>query len=102
MVRDVRRHAVRAGLRDSSGLTVHCFRKSRGQNWANNLPMHVVKELMGHASITTTAEFYTKVCEEHEEQARRVGQGVLFAQTRNETDARLTPGAESDRIRAIG
>ena len=41
--------------------------------------MNVVKELMGHASITTTAEFYSKVCDEHEAQAQRVGQAMLTA-----------------------
>lgn len=55
-----------------------------------------------HASITTTAEYYTKAYEEHEDQARRVGWSAWFGQSRNETDARLTPGAEIDRIPANG
>ncbi len=45
---------------------MHGFRKSCGQNWANHLPMNVVKELMGHADISTTAKFYSAVSKEHE------------------------------------
>ena len=65
VVRFVRVHAKRASLRLEGSLTIHCFRKSCGQNWADHLPMNVVKELTGHADISTTAEFYSNVSEEH-------------------------------------
>ncbi len=75
-VRDLRAHAVKAGLTDCEKLTVHCFRKTCGQNWANHLPMNVVKELMGHASITTTAEFYTAIEESAADRLREVFERV--------------------------
>ena len=46
-----------------------CFWNSRRQNWSDHLPMNVVKEFMGHADISPTAEFYSKVSKEHEARA---------------------------------
>ncbi len=46
-------------------LSLHVLRKCCCQNWANTLPMNVVKEFMGHSSIDTTAEFYNKVDDHH-------------------------------------
>jgi len=71
-VRDIRRHAMIAGLELNGNLTTHCFRKSCGQNWANHLPLNVVKELMGHASVATTEEYYSMVSDEHLAQAQQV------------------------------
>ncbi len=76
VLRSLRHHAKWAGIVPKGVLTMHGFRKSCAQNWADHLPMHVVQELMGHANITTTAEFYTQVSDAHEEQARQVIQKV--------------------------
>ena len=57
--------------------TVHTLRKCAGQNWADYLPMNVVKELMGHSNIATTAEFYNQVDRDHELKAARVIQSLL-------------------------
>jgi len=62
---------------DGKELTVHVLRKCCGQNWANKLPMNVVKELMGHADITTTAEFYSAVDDEHRNKAKEVVNRLL-------------------------
>jgi hypothetical protein len=35
------------------------------QNWANHLPSNVTKELAGHASISTTMEYYAQVDDDH-------------------------------------
>lgn len=75
--RDIRTHAKLAGLKETERLHAHCFRKSCVTNWASELPMHVAKELAGHANITTTAEYYNRVCPEHEERAQRVGERLL-------------------------
>ena len=47
------------------------------RNWADYLPMNVVKELMGHSNISTTAEFYNQVDRDHELKAARVIQRLL-------------------------
>jgi len=70
-------------------LTVHTLRKSCGQNWADYLPMNVVKELMGHSNIATTAEFYNQIDSDHEAKAARVIQNLLeSAAGPKKTDAR--------------
>ncbi len=38
--------------------TIHDLRKTYGTMMARHVPMHELKELLGHASITTTADFY--------------------------------------------
>ena len=103
VLRDVRSHAKRVGMKLDGVLTVHAFRKSCGQNWANHLPMNVVKEFMGHSDIKTTAEFYTTVSNDHAEHARRVIQTITVgpAET-NKTDARLTPEAQKAFSRKAG
>jgi site-specific recombinase XerD len=45
--------------------------------------MNVVKELMGHSDISTTAEFYNTVGRDHERKAARVVQRLL---DRNKSD----------------
>ena len=95
ILREFKRHCKKAGIKAVGQLTVHTLRKSCGQNWADHLPMNVVKELMGHSSIATNQEFYTQVDEDHEAKAARVvqelidsvGEGVKSGKT----DAPLTP-----------
>lgn len=80
-LRDIRRHAKQAGIALQGKLTTHCFRKSCGQNWANHLPLNVVKELMGHASVATTEEYYSAVSQEHLEQAQGVTEEIATGET---------------------
>lgn len=49
---DFHRRVKQAGI-DMAGkkLTVHVLRKCCIQNWANSLPMNVIKELAGHSDI---------------------------------------------------
>jgi len=72
VLRDMRVHARKAGITANGSLNVHALRKSCGQNWANHLPINVVKELMGHSSISTTQRFYNQVDEDHLRKAARV------------------------------
>ena len=74
---------------DTGGMkvTLHDLRKSCIQNWANVLPMNVVKELAGHSSIETTARFYNKVTPEHIEAAKKLGENLLGGDL---TDHKLT------------
>ena len=66
-----------------------------GQNWADYLPMNVVKELVGHSSISTTAQFYTTVDRDHEKKAARAVQELL---DRNKNDVSVTYEAELSQI----
>jgi integrase len=78
-LRTFKAHVKRAGIKPVGKFTVHTLRKCCGQNWADHLPMNVVKELMGHSNISTTAEFYSTVDRDHEVKAARVMQSLLDA-----------------------
>ncbi|MHC4543780.1 MAG: tyrosine-type recombinase/integrase [Planctomycetota bacterium] len=102
VLRNFQKHFKRAGIKPIAKLTIHTLRKSCGQNWADYLPMNVVKELMGHSSIATTAEFYNQVDADHEAKAARVVQRLLDmgdnGNMSNKTDARMTPEPKSHQI----
>ena len=78
----------RAGIMPVGKFCVHTLRKCAGQNWADYLPMNVVNELMGHSNISTTAEFYSTVDEDHERKAAKVVQNLL----EEKSDVSLTYG----------
>ena len=72
VLRNFRKRLHRAEIKAGSNkLTIHTLRKSCIQNWANDLPMNVVKEFAGHSSIVTTQKFYSKVTDEHFDQAAK-------------------------------
>ena len=53
-------------------LSVHTLRKAYGTNLANlSTPVHTLKELMGHSSISTTMKFYVKSTDENKKKAVR-------------------------------
>ena len=94
ILRNFRTRCRRAGIKPVGKLTVHTLRKSCIQNWADCLPMNVVKEFAGHSSISTTQEFYTRVDADHEAKAARLIQQLL----QNGIDVNLTYEPVSDRI----
>ena len=69
--RDFNHHVKNAGIQKEQGktLSIHTLRKSCIQNWANELPMNVTKELAGHSSISTTSKYYTQVDSYHRAKA---------------------------------
>lgn len=79
-------------------LTVHTFRKSFGQNHADNgTPIHVLQQLMGHANIATTREFYIRVAQGSEREAvaryeRLLQKPVRGTESEKTIDVGLTPG----------
>ncbi|KKL22927.1 hypothetical protein LCGC14_2430500, partial [marine sediment metagenome] len=77
VLRDFKDRVKRAGIKPVGKFCVHTMRKCAGQNWADYLPMNVVKELMGHSNISTTAEFYSTVDEDHERKAAMAIQKLL-------------------------
>jgi len=76
-LRNFKSHLKKAGIKPDGKLSIHTLRKSCGQNWADHLPMNVVKDLMGHSSISTTAEFYSTVDRAHRIQAANSIQKML-------------------------
>lgn len=82
VLRDFNAHCRRAGIKPVGKLTVHTLRKSCGQNWADHLPMNVVKELMGHSSASTTLRFYNQVDGDHLKKAARVIKELVGGRTR--------------------
>jgi hypothetical protein len=64
------------------------------QNWANVLPMNVVKEFMGHSSIDTTEKFYNTVDDDHFDKATETMNDLLKTEPKkavaDKTDHKLT------------
>jgi integrase len=91
-IRDFHRLVKEAGIEtEGKNLTVHILRKCCIQNWANSLPMNVVKELAGHVDIETTNRFYSTVDEMHLNTAAKLGDELLM------TDLKLTFSAISEQ-----
>jgi integrase len=81
VLRDMRSHFRRAGVEVEVPVTIHTLRKSFGQNHATaGTPMHVLQRLMGHASITTTREFYLKTADANEREALARYESILDAE----------------------
>jgi integrase len=96
VLRSFNSHCNRAGIKPIGKLTIHTLRKSAGQNWADHLPMNVVKELMGHSKAETTLEYYNQVDKDHEEKAARVIQNLLESVDESiKTDVKMTFQATS-------
>jgi integrase len=92
VLREFKRHLRQTSIQQNGTLSIHTLRKSCIQNWANELPINVTKELAGHSSIATTQRYYLQVDEYHRAKAAAVIDS-LIANGRNlqMTDARLTP-----------
>ena len=76
--RDFQSYCKKAGIITSDRLSVHTLRKAYGTNLANlSTPVHTLKELMGHSSITTTMKFYLKNSDENKMKAVRGLEGLM-------------------------
>jgi hypothetical protein len=64
--------------------------------------MNVVKEVMGYADISTTADFYSTVSEEHKVQAQWVIEAITVGQSGGTTDAQVTPEPRICKNRKVG
>ena len=93
---------MRAELELTAPITVHTFRKSFGQNHAENgTPMHVLQQLMGRSYIATTRTFYIRVVDAGEldavaryERLLSAPAGAPLQREPITTDAGLTPALE--------
>jgi len=93
VLRNFKARYKRAGIKPVGELTVHTLRKCAGQNWADHLPINVVKEWMGHSDISTTQEFYNQVDKDHEAKAALLIQNLL--------DTELTLAPKNEEIIAV-
>ena len=59
----------RAGIRPDTKFTLHVLRKNCIQNWADELPINVTKQLAGHATTETTLQYYNQVDGYHYDKA---------------------------------
>jgi len=93
VLRNFKVHARRAGIRFNGEFTIHTFRKSCAQNWADRLPANVVKFYLGHSSVTTTNQFYSVVDESHAAWTRDAMDAMLRSSTASalDTGQTLTP-----------
>ena len=59
VLRNMKAHVKKAGIKMTAPITIHTLRKSFAQNHADNgTPSATLKALMGHASIATTEKHY--------------------------------------------
>ena len=79
--------------------TVHDLRRSCITNWANGLPVHVVRELAGHSDISTTQQFYLSVQASDLSRASEAQQTALGEiPAADLTDPKLTHSARKRRF----
>jgi integrase len=57
--------------------TIHDFRRSAITNWAQTLPIQVVKQLAGHSNISTTRSYYLAVRAQDMESASKAVNSIL-------------------------
>jgi integrase len=79
VLRDFKKRAKRANIKPGSrSLTIHTLRKCCCQNWVDGgLPITTVKELMGHADISTTQKYYCTVDDDHRAKAAAIVNKML-------------------------
>ncbi len=70
--------------------TLHDLRRTYGTHLARRVPMHVLRQLLGHANISTTADYYLGFTDADAEIARTTMDGLLAI-----TDAQQTRNASS-------
>jgi integrase len=64
--RDFKWFVKKAGIETNDKLNIHSLRKGYGTNMANlGIPVHTLKDLMGHSTVTTTMEYYVKSIDEN-------------------------------------
>ena len=95
--RDFKSHAKRAGLRFNGSFSIHTFRKTCAQNWADHLPANVVKFYLGHSKLETTNRFYSIVDESHTAWTKQVMDNLLGSKNQNHLDTGWTLEPKEDK-----
>ena len=74
-----------------------------GKNWADVLPPHATKELMGHSTVGTTMKYYSQVDEGQRTRAAAVIDGLIsIAHTKVTPRAKLPLETGGDDERTWG
>jgi len=82
VLRSMRSHIKKAGVKVTAKLTLHTLRKSFAQNHANGgTPSATLKALMGHSSITTTEQYYLQRSDENDRAAAQRYESLLAGAT---------------------
>jgi len=90
-LRDMRVHAKRAEIQFDGEFCIHTFRKSYGQNLADEgVPIKTAQYLLGHSSEKTTLQFYNRVPKAYADNAREAVERVLAKASPEQIDAHLT------------
>ena len=82
-------HLRKTGIKpyEDKTLTIHTLRKCAGKNWADHIPNpKITQMLMGHASLSTTMKYYSRISRDDKKKAASVVD-ALFAKS----EAQLTP-----------
>ncbi len=72
--------------------TLHDLRRTYGTRMARVIPMHVLKEYMGHSKITTTQEYYLAAETQDADRAREAMEALI------DPDRTITLGRNQDAI----
>ncbi len=86
-----KRIQMAAGIKEPLA-TIHDLRATYGTHTARAVPMHVLKELMGHSSISTTADYYLTVRDADADDVRSALDGLLAAGTDAQQTRRASAG----------
>ncbi len=92
--RDFKRHTKIADIKFDGHFSIHTFRKSCAQNWADYLPANVVKFFLGHSTLSTTNRFYSIVDESHATLTKTTMDALLKTVTTNDLDTEQTLAPE--------
>lgn len=88
-LREFKKEYKRAGIKPNGLLTIHTLRKCAILNWARvNSNPEVTRVLAGHASLTTTMKYYSKI-DDRQRRESVAGLNRLL----KKSDAKLTPEA---------
>jgi hypothetical protein len=61
-----------------------------------------VEELMGHADISMTTEFFGTASEDHEAKAQAIVHGIRFGGTRHERDGEVKSTPKTQLLPSVG
>ena len=62
--------------------TFHDLRRTCGTQWSEHLPIHAVRDLLGHSDVNTTIKYYTKTRDRFLADAKKVSTLFLTGDTR--------------------
>ncbi len=74
--------------------TLHDLRRTYGTRMSRVIPMHVLKEYMGHAKITTTQEYYLAAETQDADRAREALNAMTHDEDRSTKSGRMSDACD--------